>query len=379
VLEQRIEFVVAAHRDERRFTDLCREFNISRETGYVWLRRYQAGGVSQVVERSRRPKNSPRRTSNEIEQAIVALRQRWPDWGAPKLHELLAQQNPQWVLSPRTVHRILERHGLIQTRDSHPQAVKRFERESPNELWQMDFKGLSAIQPGDAVGPLSILDDHSRYLLALRRLGSTRLSGVRDTLQQTFEQAGLPEAILVDHGVPWWNTQSPWGWTELGVWIMRQGVRMRFSGIRHPQTQGKVERMHGALQRAVQKRRGDLCDQSWLDAFRQEYNLVRPHQALAMSTPASRWRPSPRPFQPAPREWNYPQHMQVLRLAGEGQLGWQGRRWEISCALRHQLVGLEVIGARAIVYFCRTPLRELDLERHSSFPIPSNVRRSLHC
>ena len=154
---------------------------------------------------------------------------------------------------------------------------------------------------------------------------------------------------------------------------MRQGVRLMFSGIRHPQTQGKVERMHGALQQAVRKRRADLVAQSWLDLFRHEYNHIRPHESLGMATPASRWRPSPRLFQSEPPDWDYPAQMQVLRLSGEGQLGWCGRRWEISRALRRQRIGLDLVGDRAIVYFCRTPIRELDRATGASYPIPMNV------
>ena len=276
----------------------------------------------------------------------------------------------------RTLHRILQRHQLVRPADGHPVARERFERAAPNELWQMDFKG-----PGFArsspVGPLSILDDHSRYVVALRQLGSTRAEGVRDTMRQTFENSGLPEALLVDHGVPWWNAASPWGWSELAVWIMRQGIRLLFSGIRHPQTQGKVERMHGALQRATSRRNQDLMEQSWLDLFRKEYNHVRPHQALAMATPASRWRPSPRCYCECPREWEYPATMQVLRVGSKGQLTWQKERWEVSSALRHQTVGVEQLGDRALVYYCHTPLRELNLATGRSYPIPLDVFRSL--
>jgi transposase InsO family protein len=378
VVEERLRFVVTASRREQPFGELCREFGVSRQTGYTWLKRYESGGSSQVVDRSRRPLRSPSRTSPEIEQAVVELRQRWPDWGAPKLHKLLLSVRPQTGrITVRTVHRILERHHMIQDEERHRPALKRFERVAPNQLWQMDFKGPPGFNRGAPVGPLSILDDHSRYVLALNQVGSTQMQGVRRCLQQTFEECGLPEAMLMDHGTPWWNAASPWGWTELGVWIMRQGIRLSFSGVRHPQTQGKVERMHGALQRAVRKRCTDLLDQSWLDRFRHEYNHVRPHAALAMETPASRWRPSVRAFQSQPREWEYPAGLQVVRLAGEGQLSWRGRRWEISKALRRQWVGLELLGQRAIVYFCSTPLRELDPVAGTSFPIPADVPRAI--
>ena len=374
VVEERLRFVVLASRRERNLTALCREFGISRQTGYTWWKRYQAGGAREVLDRSRRPVHSPQRTRLEIEQKVVELRQQWPDWGAPKLLVLLRQQQPEGAdISVRTVHRILERHGLILEADRRRPAEKRFERSAPNELWQMDFKGPQGFNTANAVGPLSILDDHSRYLVALQHLGSTRMAGVRSTLQQTFEAVGLPEAMLVDHGVPWWNNASPWGLTELTVWIMRQGVRLLYSGVRHPQTQGKVERMHGALQRAVSRRKADPEDPRWLESFRHEYNTVRPHEALSMATPASRWRPSARAFEPTPREWEYPSGMEVVRLLGEGQFTWQKRRWDVSRALRHQAVGIERVGDRAILYFCQTPIRELHLPTGAAFAIPVEI------
>jgi transposase InsO family protein len=375
VLEERLRFVVLASRREKGLSELCDEFGISRPTGYTWLKRYTAGGSAQMADRSRRPLHSPKRTSAGIEQAIVELRRRWPDWGAAKLHTILLREHPdQGPITVRTVHRILERHGLIHAEDRHPAAVQRFQRAEPNELWQMDFKGPSGFNQAGGAGPLSVLDDHSRYLPALRQLGSTKTEGVRETLEQTFQECGLPKAMLMDHGTPWWNGLSSIGVTELSVWLMRQGIRLLFSGIRHPQTQGKIERMHGSLQKATRRRGTDLLDQNWLDQFRHEYNHVRPHEALGMATPSSRWKPSERPFQTQPAEWDYPAGMQVVRLAGEGQLCWGGRRWEISNALRRQNVGLEQIGDRVIVYFCTTPLRELDLSTGTNSLISTKIR-----
>lgn len=379
VVEERLRFVVLAIRKERRFRDLCAEFGVSRETGYVWLRRYASGGSQALVDRSRRPRTSPNRTGEATEQAVLALRQKWPDWGAPKLAKLLGEQEPAVKVQVRTVHRILERHGLIAARDRRPQAEQRFERSRPNELWQMDFKGPQGLNQGSPVGPLSVLDDHSRYLLVLRHLGSTQMAGVRATLEAAFQQYGMPETMLMDHGTPWWNAASPWGITELSVWIMRLGIRLTYSGLCHPQTQGKVERMHGALQRAVRKRKANPEDQAWLDSFREEYNHVRPHEALAMATPASRWQPSLRALPRDLGEWEYPASMLALQLGGEGQLNWRGKRWEISNALRGLRIGIEMLGSRALVYFCRTPMRELDLETGRALPIPTNPIRSLQC
>jgi transposase InsO family protein len=284
VRDQRVEFVVRASRGES-ISELCREYGISRPTGYLWVRRFRELGVAGVEERSRRPSMSPGQTAPEIEARIVELRQQRPDWGARKLAVLLEREGIK--LPVITVHRVLLRHSLVLRHDRRRAATQRFERERPNELWQMDFKGPKEWKV--RIGPLSVIDDHSRYLVALEQTGSTRGQAVRERLEAIFTTGGVPEGMLMDHGVPWWNAQAPSGWTALLVWLMKQGIGCHFSGYRHPQTQGKVERFHGALERARCRRLSQQpwLAQSWLDEFRHEYNHVRPHQALGMCTPAS--------------------------------------------------------------------------------------------
>jgi transposase InsO family protein len=279
VQEQRVRLVVAADRGEKDFRALCREFDISRPTGYLWRRRYQQQGLAGIAERRRRLQMSPRHTDEEREQRVVELRQRYPDWGARKLQVLLARSGVE--LPASTIHRILLRRGLVRPWDRHQTALQRFERAQPNQLWQMDFKGSKGWDR--PVGPLSLLDDHSRYLIALRGTWTTQAGAVREQLESAFVECGVPEAILMDHGTPWWNARAPTGATWLTVWLMQQGIQLHWSGYRHPQTQGKVERFHGSLQRA-QLRRGvpDQQRQQWLDEYRYEYNQVRPHEALGM-------------------------------------------------------------------------------------------------
>lgn len=195
VIEERLRFVVLANRGEHGMADLCREFGISRQTGYTWLGRYRAGGAMERLDRSRRPLHSPNQLCAEAEQAIVSLRRRWPDWGAAKIQRKLAEMHPQWShIAMRTVHRVLDRHQLIEERDRRQPALQRFEREQPNELWQMDFKGPQSLK-GSPVGALSILDDHSRYLVALKHTGSTRAEGVKETLQETFSKSGATRIV----------------------------------------------------------------------------------------------------------------------------------------------------------------------------------------
>lgn len=366
VQEQRVRFVVAAARREKSLTSLCQEFGISRPTGYLWVKRYQQSGVAGIAETSRRPRRSPERTAEELERRVIEARERYPDWGARKLQVVLKRENIE--LTHSTIHRILLRHDLVRDHDRHRPAVQRFERSQPNELWQMDFKSPIGWQA--AVGPLSVLDDHSRYAPVLQAVGSARAELVREQLEMAFAGCGVPQAMLMDHGVPWWSASAPTGATGLTVWLMKQGIQLHWSGFRHPQTQGKVERFHGALERAWQKRGGARQDaQAWLDAYRWEYNHVRPHEALGMKTPASVWRKSERRYDPQPARWEYAPGSKVLKLDGQGKMDAYGVRWTISGALRGDWVKLERIGKRVLVYYCRTLIRELNLENQSSTSI----------
>jgi transposase InsO family protein len=357
--DQRMRFVMWASRPGTTMREACQEFKISRPTGYQWLRRYQANGIAGVVEKSRRPLHSPQQTAREIEERVVELREQRPDWGARKLQVLLAREKIH--LPVITVHRILLRRGLVRTQDRHRAAVERFQRGSANQLWQMDFK--SPVGWDAPVGPLSVLDDHSRYALVLEGTWSTQAEPVKQRLIEAFQSCGVPEEMLMDHGTPWWNMKAVAGWTWLTVWLMRQGIQLHLSGYRHPQTQGKVERFHGALGAAMQRRGmpGRWQRQSWLDEFRWEYNHVRPHEALQMRTPAAVWSKSPRCYQAHPAAWEYEAGAEVRRVAAEGQLRAGGRRWDISRALAGQWVQLIRVQERILVYYCRSLVRELDL------------------
>lgn len=263
--DQRMQFVVLANRREKTMRELCQEFQISRPTGYQWLRRFQTGGIRAVAEKSRRPHRSPRKTTAMIEQRVVALRRQRPDWGARKLRVLLLREEID--LPVITIHRILLRHDLVRPEDRHEIAVERFERGKANQLWQMDFK--SPVQWEQPAGPLSVLDDHSRYAVDLHGTWCTQAEPVRERLEHAFQHCGVPEEMLMDHGTPWWNMRAKTGWTWLTVWLMKQGIQLHFSGYRHPQTQGKVERFHRTLSAAMNRRPfpcgGDR--QNWLDEF----------------------------------------------------------------------------------------------------------------
>jgi transposase InsO family protein len=376
VSEQRLKFAIRASSGQEEMKALCKEFEISRPTGYVWLGRYrECERLRELAEKSRRPHRSPNRTEAAKEQRVIALRQQYPDWGARKIVELLKREQ---VEIPRiTVHRILLRHGLVRDGDRHRAATQRFERESPNQLWQMDFKGMPPTRAHCL--PLVILDDHSRYLVGLFETAGTKAEPVRQNLTTVFQRAGLPEAMLMDHGTPWWNMQSYLGWTWLTVWLMKQGIRLYLSGYRHPQTQGKIERCNGSLEAAMMKRpkpEGQSW-QAWLDAYRQEHNHVRPHEALQMEVPATRWNPSPRTFQAQPKPWDYPDPTHVRQVRENGGVSVGGHSYFIGRAFIGEKVQLEYLDDRTLVWFCRTLLREIDLRSGTSHPVdPRPLQRA---
>lgn len=363
VSEQRIQFVSRAASGKERMAGLCREYGIARPTGYRWLRRFQqVPSARSVLDRSRRPLHSPRQTELGKEQRVVELREQW-GWGAKKLAVLLAQEGQR--LPVRTIHRILERRGLVSKWDSHAAALQRFERSAPNELWQMDGKGKYRSADGTCY-PLSILDDHSRYAVGLYGLPGFTAELVYPCLVRTFEYYGVPEAMLMDRGSVWWSTSNGYGLTWLSVGLIEQGIRLHYGRARHPQTQGKVERFHRTLNEAVRHRGQPEKMAEWpaaLEEFRQVYNQRRPHEALGLRRPAERYRVSARNYQAQPREWEYPSGSVVRRLNTQGFLHWQGENWFVCEALAEKRVRVEELAGLLLISYRHMYVREIDRQQ----------------
>ena len=363
VRSERITFVVRARQLDGSMAALCREFGISRETGYKWLRRSrQVESLGDLVEDSRRPGHSPNQTPQWIELRVVELRHRF-GWGGRKLSVLLAREGIN--LAPSTVDRILKRRGLVRTGKRQRPATRRFERSRPMELVQMDFKGPYRLQAVGLCYPLSVLDDHSRYALRLDALPSQHGHRVRSSLIACFQRFGVPEAMLMDHGNPWWATTNGHGLTRLSVFLIHQGIDLIYGGIGHPQTQGKVERFHRTLSESL-RTSGPPPNltgfQASLDAFRQVYNQQRPHEALDDATPANRYRPSRRRYRPHPPEWDYPSGSEVHTLKSNGCLYLDGRYYFVCHPLEGERVRLERFEKRILVTYRHMQVREIDLE-----------------
>jgi transposase InsO family protein len=339
-MQLRLDFITQAMQAELPFSELCRRAGISRQTGYKWLKRYRSDGQQALSDRARRPRNSPTRSSPEIEQRVLELRAQHPRWGGRKISRRLLDLGLQPVPAPSTVTAILHRHDCIDPKASEDATPwKRFERSQPNELWQMDFKGDFALLDQTRCYPLTVLDDHSRYNLVLQACGTTDGLSVRTQLQRAFAHYGLPQQINTDNGAPWGSPSKPGQLTELGIWLIRLGIRITHSRPYHPQTNGKDERFHRSLKAEVLNNCSFSTQahvQAELDRWREIYNHQRPHQGIGMATPITRYRQSPRSLPSALPPIEYGPDDEVLRVGWNGKLRFRGHQLNVSSAL-HRL------------------------------------------
>ncbi len=367
-VDQRREFVLMARQEGANVRALCRRFGISPDTGYRLLTRYREEGQDGLADRSRRPTTSPRRTPPAVEAEVVALRTARPTWGGRKIEARLETLGLAAAPAPSTITGILRRHGLIDPATTRPQAYGRFERASPNELWQLDFKGHHPMRHG-RVHPLSVLDDHSRFALGLYACPHEPGTLVQRHLTACFHAYGLPWTILADNGGPW-GTSHPGALTWLEAWFIRLGIHVIHGRPYHPQTQGKVERWHRTMKTDVFQFGlfRDLAEtQTALDRFRLTYNTERPHEALGMAVPASRYQPSPRPYPTTLPEIVSSDDCPVHTVTACGTISFQRRVFFLSEALRGLPVGVRPtsIDGVFVVRFCDRAIKRLDLRQES--------------
>lgn len=347
----REEFVYLAQQEGANRRELCRRFAISPKTAYKWLARFAETGVAGLANQSCRPHHSPTLTPIEVQASVVSLRVQHPAWGGRKISRRLEDMAQQTV-APSTVNSILHRHGMIDPAPESRQAWQRFEHETPNALWQADFKGYFDTLHGRCI-PLTVLDDHSRFNLLLHACGNTRSETVQAHLERTFRRYGLPARMNFDNGAPWGSPSQPGQVTGLGLWLIRLGIRLSYSRPYHPQTNGKEERFHRSLKAEVLNgRRFDDLDyaQAAFDRWRHVYNHERPHEALQMHTPISRYRPSLQAFPNTlpPLEYGLDDH--IVRVKWNGELPFQGHRFKVSNALHGHDVAIRPRPAEDGIY-----------------------------
>lgn len=367
----RREFIALATAPGANVSELCRRFGISRKTGNKWLDRFRKEGLKGLENRSRRPHSHPRKVAPAVEDAVLALRKKHPAWGGRKLRARLRTLGQPEVPAASTITAILERNGQL---DEHRREVRdwqRFEHEAPNRLWQMDFKGHFPTD-GPRCHPLTLLDDHSRFSLCLKALSDERSTSVRDALSAVFRLYGLPERILADNGAPWGDEpDSPH--TILTVWLLRLGVKVSHGRPYHPQTQGKEERFHRTLHAEVIRhgRFRDLEDaQRQFDFWREVYNHERPHDALGLAVPASRYQASPRPFPEALPPVEYDSGELVRQVSIDGRITYKGHLLRVGKAFRGLPVVLRPTQQDGIfnVFFCDEQVKTFDLRQPQPTP-----------
>lgn len=373
-MDSRQSFIEDFNRAALSFSELCRRHQISRTNGYKWLRRHESEGPSGLLQRSRKPHTSPTQSTAALEAKVLVIRREHPAWGGRKIRQVLINEGcAQPLPAPSTISNILRRHGLLGAGMREGSApTQRFERGLPNELWQMDFKGWIALEHGQRCYPLTLLDDHSRYNLVLHACRGESDPVVRGPLTEAFRRFGLPDQILCDHGNPWGKGLGADG-RQVGTptferWLMRLGVELIHGRVRHPQTQGKEERFHRTLQVEVIRRESlwrDLAHcQSAFTHWQQIYNEKRPHEALGMQTPSSRYTLSQRsyPERLAPEESFYLPEDIIRRVKSKGEITFRNHFFYVGRAFIAAPVALRHRGCDVWdLFYCWKQLGTVDL------------------
>ena len=366
-VEQRERFIADHRRGLYTMTELCSRYGISRKSGYKWLERFEDGGRAALRDRSRAPHHCPHRISRDVAQLICAARRAHPSWGPAKLLDWLEPRYPDlaWP-AVSTAGDLLARRGLVKKRrrrrpHQHPGVVPPTTTE-PNDLWTADFKGHFRTRDGLYCYPLTIADQHTRYLLACQGLRSTKGRGVRAVFAHAFRTFGLPQAIRTDNGVPF-ATTGIHGLSQLNVWWLRLGIQHQRILPAHPQQNGAHERMHKTLKAgAIRPPRGTLAaQQRAFNTFRAEYNEERPHETLGGRPPGAFYRPSPRAYPEQLPPLEYPGHFLVKRVTNAGTFRLKYRLLFIANALKQHHIGLEEVDDGIwSIYFGRVLLARLD-------------------
>lgn len=366
-MSQRREFVTLAQAQGSNIRALCRYFGISPTTGYKWLQRFHERNDDGLVDLPRRPHHSPFRTPAEVERTVLAAREARPAWGARKLRAWLLAKGHERMPSPSTITAILTRHSRIGPAEGLPHRPwQRFERQAPNELWQMDFKGHFPMTRGRC-HPLTVLDDHSRFALGLQACGNEQGETVQDRLTAIFRRYGLPNTMLMDNGSPWGHDQDH-PYTPFTVWLLRLGIGVTHGRPYHPQTQGKDERFHRTMNVEVLQGNSftDLshCQRAF-DRWRDIYNLERPHEALDLATPASKYQVSQRPFPEVLPTVEYEPNDLVRRVGDKGRISVSGRIYKVPKAFKGMQVAIRPTTTDGIwtVFFATHAIAQLDFRQ----------------
>ena len=373
-VEERLRFV-ARLLDGEKMAVLCREFGISRKTGYKLFNRYKDSGLEGLTDRSRRPYRHANQLPFQVEQLIVQLKKEKPNWGAPKIRERLRRLHPD-VHTPAnsTVHAVLDRHGLVRRRRRRrhkAQGTALSRPHQPNELWCADYKGEFMLADRRYCYPLTITDYASRYLIACDALATTKEGYAFTVFERAFKDFGLPKAIRTDNGVPFSCANALFGLSRLSVWWLRLGIDIERIRPGHPQQNGRHERMHLTLKlEATKPAAGNfLQQQARFDDFIDCYNNERPHQALGMHYPAERYQRSSTPYRGLD-ELDYPFHNTTITVTQCGRICFDRLKINLSTVFAGQNVGIKQVADKIwLVTFMNYDLGYFDHETTRLEPI----------
>jgi putative transposase len=360
-MEQRMEFGLKALRTDN-FRALCQEYGISTKTGYKWRERLLRYGLAGMAERSRRPRSHADELAEGVVCEMVRLKEAHRHWGPRKIRELYLRKHGT-AASESSFKRVLKRAGLTEPRRRRVQAAQAGRlwsgqrAQAANEVWTVDFKGWWYDVEGRRCEPLTVRDEHSRYVLELRRMPDARTATVRACFERLFERHGLPGAIRSDNGSPFAHVQGLLGLSRLSVWWVALGIDLERGRPGHPQDNGGHERLHRDIRTELEP---GTAQQEALDLWRQEFNHERPHEALGMRCPAEVYQKSQRPYAGSPEDLEYP-GMPVRRVGPQGRIGWAGIPLFITSSLAGWSVGLKPLAdGRLEVWFGRLLLGWID-------------------
>ena len=378
-VEERFRFIEEYRSEEWQFTELCRRYGVSRKTGYKWIERYQAAGWEGLRDRSRAPARHPNEVTREVAEAVLDMRCQHPHWGPAKLRARLQREAPEirWP-AESTIGEMLKRAGLAvpqkRRRKATPSQSPLRQTEAANQVWCADFKGWFRCGDGKRCDPFTITDHYSRFLLRCQAMETMQEEPVRAIMEAAFREYGMPEAIRTDNGEPFASVGLS-GLSRLSVWWIKLGIRLERIPLGKPQHNGRHERMHRSLKQATANPPGVnlRAQQRSFDAFRQEYNWQRPHEALEMKTPSEFYEESGRDYPRYLLEPDYSDDWEIRRVRKCGRIRWCNTPIFVSKVLSHEPIGFEPIAdGQWRLWFFDYPLGIFDERKATVHKLPTD-------
>lgn len=373
VMDEKLKFVARLIEGEK-MASLCREFGISRKTGYKIWSRYKECGLEGLPAQSRRPYKQSNQLPFQIEKLIVQIRKERPSWGARKIRERIKRKYPNIKLPANsTIHAVLDRNGLVSSKKKKRYKAKGTAlsyTNEPNDLWCADYKGEFLLGNKTYCYPLTITDFSSRYLLSCEALETTKEHYAFSVFERAFKEYGVPNAIRTDNGNPFSNVQALFGLSRLSVWWLRLGINIERTAPGCPQQNGRHERMHLTLKKEATKPPGKnlLQQQEKFDNFIEEYNFDRPHEALNMKYPSEVYKPSTKEYQGL-LDVEYPLHDKTITVTRCGRICVSGRKINFSRVFAGQDIGIRQVDDRIwLVSFMDYDIGYFDEEKDSVEP-----------